>query len=917
MIAQPNRRRWLMAGAAASAMLVSAAAQAQEAVETTQPDPTEETSPTEVIRVIGLRASLRSSIATKREETSIVEAITAEDIGRLPDVSIAESLARLPGLAAQRLDGRAQVISVRGLGPDFTTALLNGREQVSTSDNRGVEFDQYPSELLSSVVIYKTPDASLVGQGLAGTADLRTVRPLEQSGRAVSVSASYEWNDLGALNAGSSETGYRGSLAYIDQNRDGTLGIALGAAFINTPTQAERWNAWGYPEISEGGPFVIGGAKPYVQSNELERIGLMGVVQFQPNDRFGATVDLYYSNFDETQLLRGIELPLFWGPDTELQDGFRVEDGLIVEGVYDNVHGVVRNDLNRFESDLFAGGVNFEFALGDAWNAEADLSYSRAKRTSTILETNAGTGFERSGPPDSLSFSFPPGGGSARFNSIIDYADPTLIRLTSPQGWGGDIFVDNDGNPAGQAGFLNSPTIEDELASARFALGRDVDFGVFDMVSFGINYGDRRKQKFSDQYFIGLASGENEAPIPSNLIIAPTELGFLGIPGMVSYDPLALMDSGVLRLERNVNADVVTQDWTVRERVTTLYGMLGIDSQLGQVPLTGNIGLQAVHTDQSSDGFRATGPGEFGAVSDGASYWEFLPSANLSFEVADNTFIRLAAARTLARARMDQMRSSEEVFQNDQNVESTDINQAYWGGASGSPELKPWIANAFDISVERYFAGSGYVALAAFYKDLETYIYNQNTVGDFSDLEASGGVTPALDQGLVNRPVNGDGGYIRGIEATISVPFELFHPVLDGFGFIGNASWTDSEIEADGPGSATPIPGLSEEIYNLTLYYERGGFESRISSRYRSDFLGEIAGFGAGRELRTVQGETVVDAQIGYRFDDGALEGLAVRAQVYNLTDEEFRTFEGGDSRRVIDYQRYGRTFLIGASYRF
>jgi iron complex outermembrane recepter protein len=879
--------------------------------------PEEEARPTEVIQVIGLRASLMSSVATKREETSIVEAITAEDIGRLPDVSIAESLARLPGLAAQRLDGRAQVISVRGLGPDFTTALLNGREQVSTGDNRGVEFDQYPSELLSSVVIYKTPDGSLIGQGLAGTADLRTVRPLQQSERVVAVNASYEWSDLGALNAGSSDTGYRGSLAYIDQNRDGTIGIALGAAFINTPTQAERWNAWGYPQVSDGGPFVIGGAKPYVQSNELERLGLMGVLQFQPNDRFNATVDLYYSNFDETQTLRGIEFPLAWGEGTALRDGFTVEDGLVVDGVFDNVHGVVRNDLNRFESDLFAGGVNFEFAVGDAWTADIDLSYSRAERTSTILETNSGTGFQRSGPPDALGFTFPSGGGSARFSSIIDYADPNLIRLTSPQGWGGDIFLDNDGNPAGQAGFLNSPTIEDELAAVRFGMSRDLEFGAFDSLSFGMNYSDRRKDKWSNQFFIGLANGENEAAIPSELLMAPTELAFLGIPGMVSYDPLALMDSGVLRMERNVNADVVTGDWGVQERVTTLYGMLGIDSQLGQVPVTGNVGLQAVHTEQSSNGFRATDPGEFGAVTDGASYWEWLPSANLSFEIADSTFIRVAAARTLARARMDQMRASEEVFQNLDNVNSTDINNAYWGGASGSPDLKPWIANALDVSLERYFGGTGYVAVAAFYKDLETYIYEQTTVGDFSGLEARGGAEPALDQGLVTRPMNGDGGYIRGLEASLSVPFELIHPVLDGFGFIGNASFTESEIESGGPGSATPIPGLSEEVINLTLYYERGGFESRISSRYRSDFLGEVSGFGAGRELRTVQAETVVDAQIGYRFDHGPLDGLALRAQVYNLTDEEFQTFEGGDPRRVIDYQRYGRTFLLGASYRF
>ncbi len=132
----------------------------------------------EEIVTTGFRSSLRDAMLMKQNSESIVEAITAEDIGKLPDASIAESLARLPGLTAQRLNGRGQQISIRGLGPDFTTALLNGREQVTTGDNRGVEFDQYPSELLSGVTVYKTPDASLIGAGLAGTADLQTIRPL-------------------------------------------------------------------------------------------------------------------------------------------------------------------------------------------------------------------------------------------------------------------------------------------------------------------------------------------------------------------------------------------------------------------------------------------------------------------------------------------------------------------------------------------------------------------------------------------------------------------------------------------------------------------------------------------------------------------------------------------------------------------
>ncbi len=398
----------------------------------------------EVVIVTGFRASLENSINLKRNETSIVEAVSAEDIGRLPDNSIAEALARLPGLTAQRLFGRANVISVRGLSPDFTTALLNGREQVSAGDNRGVEFDQYPSELLSSVVVYKTPDASLIGQGLAGTADMRTVRPLSMDGRTFAVSARYEWNDIGALNAGTEEQGYRITGSYIDQSANGEWGWAIGVATNSSPTQAERWEAWGYPDVfrtpgntlttdgSAPNTFVglgLGGAKPYVQSSLLERTGVMGVLQYQPSDNFSTTVDVFYSDFEETQTLRGIELPLFWSGAVADPDDVTVEDGLITAGSFSNVEAVVRNDIRSRESTVQAIGWNAELS-GELWSFMADLSYSKVERHDTDLETYAGTGFGAgNGATDTLDY-MQGGGGGYVFNSILDYADPTLILLT-------------------------------------------------------------------------------------------------------------------------------------------------------------------------------------------------------------------------------------------------------------------------------------------------------------------------------------------------------------------------------------------------------------------------------------------------------------------------------------------------------
>lgn len=918
-----NRRRSLRlfsSAASCFALLCATGAYAQDSGPTTEAEETDE------IVVTGFRASLRSSVEAKRASTSIVEVVTAEEIGKLPDNSIAESLARLPGLTAQRLFGRSQVISVRGLSPDFTTALLNGREQVSAGDNRGVEFDQYPSELLSSVVVYKTPDASLIGQGLAGTADMRTVRPLSYSERVFAANARYEWNEVGALNAGTEDDGYRFTLSYIDQTEDGTWGWALGAAVMSSPTQAERWEAWGYPDIFEdpntgllstnsappGSVRVglgLGGAKPYVQSSLLDRQGYMGTLQYRPNDSISSTLDLFYSQFDETQILRGIELPLFWGPGVTALGGddYTLEDGLVTAGTFQNVVGVVRNDVRSRDTTVRAIGWNTQIDLAGDWSLESDLSYSDVERHDVDLETYAGTGFTRSGPVDTLGFQRGGGGGFV-FQSALDYSDETLIRLTDPQGWGG---------ATGQAGFIKEPQTKDELAALRLSAERELH-SVFSSIEFGVNYSEREKDKVSIESFVDLVGG-NATPVqvPAQYLQEPTSLDFLGIPAMISYDPRALLaDGGIYELRPLVVSDVVVKAWNVREKVAVFYTQLNVDNEVASMPLTGNVGIQFVHTDQSSTG------GVFTTVpvtvSGGEKYLEVLPSLNLSLEFMPDHRLRLGLARTLARPRMDDLRASFAVNYNVGNITSTDPANSYWGGNGGNPRLRPWIANSIDLSLERYFGEGGYFAIAGFYKQLESYIYPENVLMNFVE---EGFPTlnpdddPAIDEGIASRPQNASGGYIQGLEFTASIPGETIAPWLEGFGVFVNASVTDSDIQPPNtPGSA--LPGLSETVVNSTIYYERAGFSARLSNRYRSDFLGEVTGFGANRELRQVKGESVLDGQLGYQFEGGPLDGLSLLFQANNITDEPFTTFEGGDERRVRDYQSYGRTFLFGVSYR-
>src|SRR5436305_11662464 len=259
------------------------------------------------IVVTGFRASLQSAINKKKRSDQIVESVSAEDIGKLPDASIGEAIARLPGITSQRLSGRADVISIRGFGPDYSTTLLNGREQTSTGDNRAVQFDQYPAEVINQVNIYKTPIASVVGQGIAGTIDLRTIRPLEYGQRVISVGGRAVYPDIAKLNPDAKKYGYRVNGVYVDQFADGRAGVSLAASWDDEPYEIKEFNAWGYPD-GPGGNKVVGGLKSYSRSTELKRLGLTGTVEFKPTDYWTSTVDAFYSNFKDDQIARGIEV---------------------------------------------------------------------------------------------------------------------------------------------------------------------------------------------------------------------------------------------------------------------------------------------------------------------------------------------------------------------------------------------------------------------------------------------------------------------------------------------------------------------------------------------------------------------------------------------------------------------------------
>jgi len=877
----------------------------------------------ETIVVTGFRASLQSAVGTKKRQDQIVESVSAEDIGKLPDSSIGESIARLPGIASQRTNGRANVISIRGFGPDFSQTLLNGREQTSTNDNRGVEFDQYPSEVVSQVVVYKSPNASLVGQGLVGTVDIRTIRPLDFGKRVVAIGARGSIADIGKLNAGSKDKGYRVNATYVDQFMDDKFGVAVAASYVDEPYQSQEFNAWGYTGGVIPDTQLIGGSKSFVTSTQLKRFGINGTLQARPTGDLTMTLDMFYSKFEDDQTKRGIELPLGFSvngdnPETPLVDERRnpgffgasfdpssavVRDGVVVSGVFPTVEGVVRNDVFQKKADLYSIGFNTAWDPGNGWKAYGDIGYSRTDREEISIESYSGTGYgANNGAQDSISFESTKTG--TVFNPTLDYSDSNLIKLTDPLGWGGSRI---------QAGYYNNRIVDDELIQVRGEIEREFESSFLSAVKVGANYTKREKSLVPDESFVQLPNGAREMMIPDEYLLKSTNLEYLGLGPIVSYDPRRLINDGILTLDPNLSNDIPAKAYEVVEKIWTGYVQANLKAQLGAADLTGNIGLQAIHTDQSSSGI-AFASGVQVPVEAGDEYWLFLPSLNLNARLPNDVVVRFAAAKEIQRPRLDQMRVAIGYGINN----TIDPRGPIITGGGGNPTLRPYEARALDFNVEKYFGNNGYVALQLFHKKILEYIDNGRTEFDFTGFPLPAGLPPVDLNGFLDAPINTGGGKMYGGEIAATLPFSLFSNALDGFGITGGASYTKTKVK-DNNGNVTEIPGYSKYVANATAFFEKWGFNARGSVRYRSKFLGDFVVFGGQQGRKQAVGETIFDGQIGYDFQPGSrLAGLSLYLQGQNLTDEPFASVADPSTPLLVtDYQTYGRRFLAGFTYKF
>lgn len=890
--------------------------------------------------VNGISSSIQSALDTKRDSDDIVEAISAEDIGKLPDVSIADSLARLPGLATQRVNGQASAISIRGMAPGFAGTTLNGREQATIGENRGVEYDQYPSELINSAVVYKTPDASVIGQGLAGTVDLRTINPLDLSKRTMVFNLRGEHNTNGNLNpgTGTGTGGHRASVSYIDQFLDHTLGVAIGFAQLDQPVQEKQYQAWwwsadnGSAGIDQnwGGPHTPGmpdnvisqeGMQLRAQSQNEKRNGLMAVLEWAPNETYYSKLDAYYSTFSKRKYTNGAQ----WSSspwDNVSYSNVGTSPGtplpIVTSGNISGIAPILQNEYTKEHDKLYSLGWNNKLYLGD-WTTSLDLSTSsaRVKLHDAYLFTGLANGAFTG-----VGFNTPAGEGYPHFTTTANLADPATVVFTDPDNYGYNGREEFDRQ-------------DDRIRAVRLQVSHPLGW-IFSSMDLGFDYSDRTKTKHADVNFAWLngngstsATYQNHysAPVDTSLLYNPTSLGYGGIPGILNYDVLGAMYSQFYLTPENGAGDW-SRNYSIEEKVPLAYVKFNLDTEVAGLPLAGNVGVQFVHTNQSSDALQTDGNGVLvGTIHGGTSYNNVLPSLNLKLTLGHDQYLRFGLAKTMTRGRIDDEKVSSSAWVS-KVTDGPQAGQVVWSGSGGNPKLKPYVAVGTDISWEKYFGKASYVSVAVFKKNLLNYIYDKTVLNyDFSGyINNTPTLKPTSNYGSFTTPENGTGGSMNGLELAGALEGGLLARALEGFGMQVNYSLTNSTIPTSSissiPGGPKTLPGLSHKVGNITLYYERNGFSARIAQRYRSSFTGEAVALFDQLGYTKYLANRQTDLQLEYDFTQGSLDGLSLLLQVNNLSNApdatvQYATLPDNEPiLRPLEYDTWGRTVLFGLSYK-
>ena len=925
----------------------------------------------EVIEVRGFSRSLIQSLNQKRFSDTVSEQLSADDLGALPDVSMADALTRLPGISAVRTGGQAAEINIRGLSGGFVFSTLNGREQVSTSGSRSIEFDQYPSELISSAAVYKSPKASLIEGGVAGTVELQTASPLDNDQQhKFTANVRGMYNDRASEVFDATEYGDRISFSYQGKFLDDTLGVALGYARLFQPSVATQFIGLAYngnkdvdglandtdgPADNPANEYISEGFELQHLGGEETRNGYLTSIEWVRADNFKLKGDAFLSRFDSESFARGFRVK-FGGPSAvyanPVLDGNAVIGGAINRTSNSFTRVEIVNDDNQDFDEVDSYGINADWQVTERLNVNADVSLSRAK-------SNFRNGLLWALVAEDATVENPVFDTNVSLNYQLNGLNLPDVGFNQS-----DAFSDIDRVMVSKYGIYPYEN-EDEVKAFRLDFKYELENNWFSSIEFGARYSDREYSNNRSVFEYGNDGAFSSTQPPLRLTddmatVVNWQGEFSYFPSYLAIDLDKALNAwfpngipqpvqtwgnadGVVDLDGDDEPDAqdytTNYSWTmlqsgsVYEEVVSAYLMLNIDTEIGKLPITGNIGIRRVDTDQSATVLENVGGDpqlgaqyivdDNGIVNDlyapsvlGIKYTDYLPSLNLNFKVSDATQIRFAAAKVMARAPINRLAGDASASVNNDG----EIN----GSSTNNPFLKPFYADQYDISYEQYFEDTdGALVVAAFYKNIDSFI-DTVAIENF-DFKGNGFNVPEYivdpvsgeqietTNGVYTTAVNNaKGGYIRGIELAYTQVFSFLPSPFEGLGINASYSYTESEVQSitdlGGDSVSQDLPGLSNNVFNGTLFYSYENFETRFNVRYRDDFVSEQV--AVNEQVVNFDAETVVDFQTSYQFTDS----FGMLLQVNNLTDEPTQSYFGTTSKTGTT-QFFGRQFYLGFTY--
>lgn len=857
----------------------------------------------EKIQVVGYRGALYEALDEKRNAVNSRESILAEDMGKFPDLNIAESIQRIPGVAISREGGEGRQITLRGLGPSFTRSTLNGMEVPASTDGldsggginsgRSFDFNVFASELFNRVDIQKTSRASIEEGGMAGTVDLYSAKPFDYDGFKASASLQDGYNSL------TSEHDPRMAVMVSNTFADDTLGALFSLATSQRTVRQEGFGTvrWTTPQLAnqafpasatpviDGTPAnnncVMGGAavaainclwlprlpRADFFGNEQERLGMTASVQYKPSKDVLITFDALHSQL-ENQRTNYNSMEWFLTPGTVTPLALKISpDGKqIVAGTFSNVQSWIESREQDSDTDFDQFVLSGKFRLSDRMEVEAMIgsATSEAHREEYRM-------YSVSNPHIySFDFSANPDIPTVGFGTGYDYNNPANYQI----------------RPAA----ITSHDVNRDNTTARVDL--NYEFDSFQLKS-GVAYNDRSVEYRSGNgvYFTPVSAVGYFEAFPYADFGKGLDVDLLAFP---------VVDFNAARrdLLKNTFTDNLGAAWIVAEQTSAIYSEANRTFNVANMELRTNVGARFVKTETTSTGYLS---GKEVAVDN--DYSNFLPSMNLALDVTDDVTVRFAAARTMTRASLNSL-----------NIANPNFTYETRTVSMGNPDLAPYESNDIDLGVEWYFQDEALLSATMFNKKVvsslttdvvEKLVDSAYYAAIYADprYSATYNSDPATVPYTHYIPINTKDGFtIKGYELVYQQPFTFLSGWLSNFGVVTNYTRVTAE----------DMTGLSENSYNMTLYYEQDDFGLRVSANTRDDYILSMPG-GNGHLAEMKYGPTHLDFSSFYNVNDN----LTLTFEVINLTDEHERIYGNGDGTMDLtrEFNHTGRNFFFGARY--